>query len=332
MPRWTILTPVLMSLLGCWQSDPEPAPATAHDGTLRKVTLQLNWYPEAEHGGFYAALENGYYRDEGLDVTILRGGADVPVVQKVAAGQADFGIENADRILLMRAQEADVVAVLAPMQTSPRCLMVHEIANVASFADLKGVTIAMNAGEPFAQFLLKKSLPNDVQVVPYTGGVSHFLRDDKHAQQGYSFSEPFLAEEQGTDPKVLLVAEAGFNPYTSCLFTRDELADEEPSLVRKMVSASVKGWKDYLASPNATNAAIHNLNPEMSLDILAFGAEAMRPLCSPEGQESQPFGRMTAERWQNLAQQMIDTGVLEPKTVDPAKAFRAEFLPSDSPE
>jgi NitT/TauT family transport system substrate-binding protein len=322
-----ILSLTLVAFVGCTSSESVLTPEDAAERPLRKVTLQLNWYPEAEHGGFYAALENGYYREEGLDVEILRGGAEVPVVQKVATGQADFGIENADRILLMRAQEADIVAVLAPMQTSPRCLMVHESSNIKTFGELGGVTVAMNAGEPYAQFLLKAVLPKDVRVVPFTGGVSHFLRDEKHAQQGYSFSEPFLAKERGSDPHVLLVADAGFNPYTSCLFTRTDFADQQSEVVRKMVAASVRGWTEYLARPNATNVAIHNENPEMSLDILAFGAEAMRPLCTPKGEESKPFGRMTEVRWKTLSDQMVEAGVLDPKSVDPRQAFRAEFLP-----
>ena len=323
--RWIALLTVV-ALAGCSPTGSAPAPQEADDSPLRKVTLQLNWYPEAEHGGFYAALENGFYRDEGLDVEILRGGAEVPVVQKVATGQADFGIENADRILLMRAQEADIVAVLAPMQTSPRCLMVHEGANVSTLADLGGVTIAMNAGEPFAQFLLQNVLPESVRVVPYSGGISHFLRDENHAQQGYSFSEPFLAKEQGSDPRVLLVADAGFNPYTSCLFTTTTFCERQSEVVRKMVSASARGWKEYLAHPNVTNVVIHNENPEMSLDILAFGVEAMRPLCIPTGEESAPFGRMTEQRWKELATQMVDAGVLDADSVDPTKAFRTDFL------
>lgn len=324
--RW-IIALALVAIVGCTPSGSAPTPEDAGDRPLKKVTLQLNWYPEAEHGGFYAALENGYYREAGLDVEILRGGAEVPVVQKVATDQADFGIENADRILLMRAQEADVVAVLAPMQTSPRCLMVHESANIKTFGELGGVTVAMNAGEPFAQFLLKKVLPQEVRVVPYSGGVSHFLRDESHAQQGYSFSEPFLAKEQGSDPHVLLVADAGFNPYSSCLFTRTQFADQQSEVVHNMVAASVRGWNEYLARPNATNVVIHNENPEMSLDILAFGAEAMRPLCTPQGEESQPFGRMTEKRWQVLADQMIEAEVLDRNLTDPRQAFRTDFLP-----
>lgn len=312
----------LLALVGCSGSEPALEPAAAGGGTLRKVTLQLNWYPEAEHGGFYAADVNGYFEEEGLDVDILQGGADVPVAPRVAAGQVDFGIENADRVLLMRAEEADLVAVMAPLQTSPRCLMVHESEKVNSFGDLAGFTIAMNQGEPYAQFLLKGVLPEDVKVVPYSGGVGHFLRDPKHAQQGYSFSEPYVAKEQGSDPKVLLVAEAGFNPYTSCLITRGATATKDADLVRRMVRASVRGWEEYLKNPTPTNAAIHNENPEMSLDILAFGAKEMRPLCVPEGEEGQPFGRMTAERWETLAKQMVDAGVMKAGAVEGREGFR----------
>lgn len=326
MSRRGFAAVLLVALVGCSKSDPAPKPAAAGDGTLRNVTLQLNWYPEAEHGGFYAAQLNGYYEDEGLDVDILEGGAEVPVTQRVATGQVDFGIENADQVLLMRAQDADLVAVMAPMQTSPRCLVVHESAGVRSFGDLAGFTIAMNEGEPFAQFLLKGVLPQDVQVVPYGGGVTHFLSGPKNAQQGYSFSEPFLAKEQGGDPQVLLVAEAGFNPYTSCLITRGETAEKNPDLVRRMVRASVRGWQEYLKNPKPTNATIHKVNDEMTLDILAFGAEAMRPLCIPEGDEGQPFGRMTAERWETLAKQMVEVGVLKEGEVVAREAFRGEFV------
>lgn len=328
MSRCWLAAVLLVALAGCSKPDSAPMPAAAEGGALRKVTLQLNWYPEAEHGGFYAAQLNGYYKEEGLDVEIVEGGAEVPVTQRVATGQVDFGIENADQVLLMRAQDADLVAVMAPMQTSPRCLVVHESAGAKSFGDLARFTIAMNEGEPFAQFLMKGVLPQDVQVVPYGGGVAHFLSGPKNAQQGYSFSEPFLAKEQGGDPQVLLVAEAGFNPYTSCLITRGETAEEEADLVRRMVRASVRGWQEYLQDPKPTNAAIHKANEEMSLEALAFGAEALRPLCIPPGEENEPFGRMTVKRWGTLAEQMSAVGM----KVDASMAFRTEIWPGEKPD
>src|SRR5436190_673086 len=77
--------------------------STAARPALSAVTLQLNWFPEAEHGGFYAALVHGYYRDAGLDVKILAGGPDTPVLQQVARGAATFGVVNADNVLFGRA-------------------------------------------------------------------------------------------------------------------------------------------------------------------------------------------------------------------------------------
>ena len=115
---WMVLLTGVTVGTGCSKPPETPAPEPTAFAT-QQVTLQLNWYPEAEHGGFYTALNSGYYSEAGLEVDIIAGGADVPVLQRVATGQATFGIENADRILLMRAEEADVVAVMAPLQNSP---------------------------------------------------------------------------------------------------------------------------------------------------------------------------------------------------------------------
>ena len=64
-----------------------------------RVRLALNWFPEAEHGGFYAALVHGYYQKQGLQVEILGGGPDAPVIQRVATGAVEFGVTNADDVL-----------------------------------------------------------------------------------------------------------------------------------------------------------------------------------------------------------------------------------------
>src|SRR5690242_7995775 len=90
-----------------------------------KLVLALNWVPEPEFGGFYAARETGAYRRQGFDVDIRGGGAGVPVVQMVATGRADFGTVGADELVTARARGADVVAVFATFQTSPQGIMVH---------------------------------------------------------------------------------------------------------------------------------------------------------------------------------------------------------------
>ncbi|MGD9722983.1 MAG: ABC transporter substrate-binding protein [Pirellulales bacterium] len=305
--------------------------SSAGGGALVPVTLQLNWFPEVEHGGYYAALVHGYFRDQGLDVKIIAGGPDTPVIQQVARGAATFGIVNADNVLFGRAQEADIVALFAPLQISPRCLIVHESSGIKGFDELKDITIAMSPSSAFTHYLQHKLPLPGVRVVPYSGNVAQFLVNRDYAQQGYVFSEPFVARKAGGDPRVLLVADLGFNPYTSLLFTSAAVVRDQPELARKMVAASARGWQKYLESPDQTNGYIHQVNPEMDLDVLEFGAEAIKPLVLDEEARKNGIGTMSAARWQTLAEQLIATGQLKPNAAPAEGAYSTKFLPSPPP-
>lgn len=296
------------------------------------VTLALNWFPEAEHGGFYAALVHGYFAEEGLNVTIRGGGPKVPVIADVASGTVAFGVDNADKLLLGRVQQADVVAVMAPIQDSPRCIMVHKSEGIASLKDLAGrkpFTLAMNTGQPFAQFLMKRVSLGDAQITSYPGNVAQFLLEPKYGQQAYNFSEPFVAEQQGGDPVCLMLSELGFNTYTSLLITRGELIEQQPELVAKMTRASIRGWKKYLAEPDETNKHIHEQNTQMGLDVLTFGVGVLKSLCLPKDFAEERLGSMTAERWQTLASQMTEIGSLPPDSVKSAAAFTLKFVTAE---
>lgn len=300
--------------------------ASAESGERTKVRLLLNWYPEAEHGGYYAALSHGYYREAGIDVEIIKGGPSAPVVPQVDHGQAEFGIGNADVLLQARSQDANVVALLAPLQTSPRCIMVHASSGIKDLDDLKNLTLAVDNAAPYFAFLRKRLPLDGVTVVPYHGSVAEFLSDENFAQQGYVFSEPFVAKRQGGDPKSLLVADLGFNPYTSVLFTSETYLAENREIVRKVVAASRRGWAHYLEHPEETNRHIHEINPEMEIEALEYGIEALRPLARNSDAEHGGVGGMTSERWQTLAQQLVDIGAIDADAVDAFEAFTTEFL------
>lgn len=287
------------------------------------VTLALNWFPEVEHGGYYAALVHGYYADEGLDVRILPGGPDAPVTARVATGGVTFGVENADHAVYARAEGADVVALLAPIQDSPRCLIVHAASPIRGFEDLRNVTLAMSAKGAFAHFLRARLPLDGVRVVPYSGSMSLFLRDLNYVQQGYSFSEPLLARRAGVETRTLMVSDLGFNTYTSVLMARGDLLREQPDLARRFVRASRRGWEQYLRDPEATNRHIHGLNPEMDLEALAFGVEALRPLAWTETAQREGFGAMRLERWSALVSQMEELGLVPTGRVRPEDLFDA---------
>lgn len=313
----------LAVVAGCGRNTQPAGDQPSDESKLIHVRLLLNWYPEAEHGGYYAALEQGYYREAGLDVEIVPGGPQAPVIPQVDQLQMEFGIANADGLLLARAEEATVVALMAPLQTSPRAIMVHTASGINDFADLKNLTIAMNP-QPFATFLQRHVSLEGVTIVPYQGTVAAFLSTPDFAQQAYVFSEPFVAEQQGGDPKSLLVAELGFNPYTSVLFTSESYLQQHEELVGKMVAASVRGWRHYIDHPEPTNEYLHKVNPEMSTAALAYGLEALKPLVRSTSSEA--IGEMTLDRWQTLVKQLEEMELVKPGAVAAERMFTTKFL------
>ncbi|HIN54343.1 MAG TPA: hypothetical protein EYM79_08525, partial [Planctomycetes bacterium] len=157
--RWSsLITASLVFIVGCSEvrDSNEAVQANtdqmlANDGkSLTKVTLQLNWFPEAEHGGYYAALVHGFFAAEGLDVEIIPGGPGSPVIQKLVANQTTFVVGNADQVLTGRNQEAEVTALFAPIQMSPRCIMVHASSGIERLDELQNMTVALSAGRAFA--------------------------------------------------------------------------------------------------------------------------------------------------------------------------------------
>ena len=308
----------------CWACWVAAVARTRRQGSA-PVKLALNWFPEVEHGGFYASQVHGFYGQQGVQLEILPGGPRGAVIQQVATGRVSFAIANADQVLLGRAQGAPVVAVLAALQNSPRCIMVHADSGIASLRDLKNLTLSVGSGKPFAQFMLQELGDAGLTIVPYQGNVTAFLQRHDYAQQAYVFSEPFVARQQGAEPVCLMVSEIGYNPYSSVLITHQRTIDTQPQLVAKVVQAAQRGWAVYLDAPEKTNRHIHQLNPEMGLEILAFGAAAIEPLCRPEEVDREPLGSMKPERWEQLAEQLHRVGLLEDRSVW-KDAFDLRFL------
>lgn len=270
-------------------------------GKARKIRLALNWKPDPEFGGFYAAD----YARHGIDVEILPGGAGTPTVQMIGAGSAEFGIVSADEILLARAQGNDVVAIFAVFQKDPQGIMVHASRKVESIGDvLKSGTLAIESGLPYARLLKKKFGFDHVKVVPSPGGdLTAFFNDENFAQQCFVTDEPLQAKRRGVAVKVFPVSDIGYNPYTTVLATSGDLLRRNPGTAKNMAAAVREGWRSYLDNPTSTNERMHSLNPTMDAATFAEIAQAQKSLI-----ESNPLGGMTKERWDMLAAQLKELG------------------------
>lgn len=269
-----------------------------------KVPLALNWKPEPQFGGFYAAVKTEAAQKNAVALDIAPGGAGTPVVQMVAAGKFDFGIASADEVIMARSHGADVVAIFAAYQTNPQAIMTHEERGFKTLADVyaaKG-TLAIQKGLPYALFLEKKYAGKvNASIVPYLGGIQNFLADKNYSQQCFATSEPLAAQKQGSKVKTFLVADEGFNPYTTVLIVRGDVLKKNEALVKRVVETVRSGWSAYLVSPDATNKTMNALNKSMDLATFQESAKAQKPLI-----ETAVLGSMTEERWKTLRQQLVD--------------------------
>jgi NitT/TauT family transport system substrate-binding protein len=288
-------------------------------GKSAKIKLALDWKPEPEFGGFYAAPYSKY----ALDVEILPGGAGTPTVQMVGAGSVDFGIVSGDEVVLARSHGNDVVALFAVFQNNPAGIMAHASRNLHDIGDvLKDGTLAIQSGLPFARLLERKYGFSHVKVVPSPGGdITPFLNDEKFAQQCYLTSEPVTARRKGIAVQVFAISEIGYNPYATVLATSGDMLRKNPERAKAVVAAVREGWRAYLDDPQSANQRMNQLNPTMDLAAFAEVAEVQKPLIETDATRRDGLGTMSRERWDGLITQLKDLGDIA-QAIPPEDCFK----------
>jgi NitT/TauT family transport system substrate-binding protein len=306
-----IVLVIFLSLLytGCGKNSESPAGAS-----LRKVTLQLNWKPEPQFGGFYAAEIEEIYKRHGLNVTITAGGAGAPTVDMIGAGTVPFAIVSGDEIIRARAKGNSVVALFAVYQTNPQGIMTRAARGLKTLADLfnrKG-TLAIERGLPYSDFLERKYGFENLKIVPSPfGDLSLYRTQENYAMQCFVTSEPLAAKATGIEPQTFLVSESGYNPYTTVLATSEKYLKANPELVNAMIDAVREGWRSYLADPDKTNEHMGKLNPTMDARTFAESAAAQKPLIETADAKRLGLGTMVRDRWQTLIQQLVGLKVID---------------------
>ncbi|MBX3355529.1 MAG: ABC transporter substrate-binding protein [Phycisphaeraceae bacterium] len=318
---WLLAVGVVLSLVsgGCERRSGSDAGSSERT----RVTLQLNWVPEPEFGGIYAAQAIGAFDARGLEVEIIKGGAGTATPQLIASGACDFGVVSADQILQIREQGGDLVAIYAIFQQSPVGIMVHEANPITSIRELwtSRSTVAVEPGLPYVAYLNRRYGEGGVTLVPYGGALALFARDPAFAQQCFISAEPVQMQLQGVPVRVLPVAESGYDPYTAVIAVRRSTLERRPEVVEKMVDALREAWRAYLDDPARFNPAIAALNPAMSLEAMNIAAEREHPLIETEWTREHGLGSMDPERWRELAAQMRELGLIR-GTYEPATLMR----------
>ncbi len=302
--------------------------ATAAD----KVVFGTNWLAQGGHGGFYQAVADGTYEKYGLDVEIRMGGPQVNNRPMLPAGRLDFLM--AGNLLLSFdnvRNEIPTTVVAAIFQKDPQVLMAHDGA-YSNFADLTSaptILISKDGQFSFWKWLVSSHGFKDEQLKPYGFNLAQFLSDEKMVQQGYGTAEPIYAAAEGAKPTAYLLADQGWNTYSTTIETRTELVENNPDLVQRFINASIEGWYNFLyGDRTAAYELIMKDNPEMTKAKLDKEMAQFEKLGIIDVGDAQTMGigAMSPERIQAFYDLAVTSGILEEGSVDVSKVATDQFV------
>ena len=295
-----------------------------------RITVQLDWVPQPEHGGLYQALARGYFREAGLDVVLVPGGPNAFVMQKLATGKADIGQSDSTNTILAIAQGIPITTIGAVFQNDPSVLMLHADSPIKTFQDLDGKTIMARLEWAFLPYLRNKYHIN-FNVIPQNFAVGNFVADKNFIQQGYYIAEPYYIVKGGAKyPKFLYAWDAGFDAYTA-LVANVPWAEAHPAELKAFMAAYIRGWKDYIeGDPAPANAMLKQLNPENTDDFLAFCRKMIigeQLVIGRGAKDDSNTGRISRDRFKTQIGQLEELGILPKGKLAVDQVMTTQYLP-----
>lgn len=284
--------------------------AVAFDSEMSGVDFQLRWHHQFQFAGYYAAVEKGYYRDEGLDVRLHPAGPGITPVEEVLAGRAQYAESNSE-ILYARLQGKPVVALAAIFQHSPSVLLARKDAGINSPHDLIGKKIMLLNSQTdadfHAMFLHEGIKPDAIDIVPCSYDIADLISGKVAAFNSYLTNEPYLLKQNGIEYSVINPGTYGIDFYSDILFTTETEIKEHPERVEAFRRASLKGWHYAMSHPDEIiDLLINKYHVPKSREHLQFEAASMRSLILPDLIE---IGHMNPGRWQRMADAFLDVGM-----------------------
>lgn len=323
--RKIILIPILLFLVAC-NSTAQPAEE------LTSITLPAGYIPNVQFAPLYVAIEKGFYRDAGLDVTIDYN-METDNVALLGVGELDFAIASGEQVLLGQGQDLPVVYVMAWYQEFPVGVAALAESGIEEPADLVGKKVGIPGlyGASYiglrallqANGLHESDLTLDSIGYTQTEALLNGLED---AVVVYVSNEPLKLESEGYTVNVLRTSDY-LNLVANGLVTNEKMIREHPELVRGMVAATLKG------------VAYISEHPEEAFEICKKYVDTLASL-TPEEQEVQrkvletsiPMfaieknGATDLQAWQNMQDVLLEMGLMaEPLALE--EAFTNEFLP-----
>src|SRR5215217_1124052 len=235
------------------------------------VSLRLNWYLGGLHVPFYYGKERGFYKEEGIDLTINEGRGSANTVQVVAAGSDTFGLADSSSLIATAAKGAEIKSVMTVLSSTGYSVVSLASAGIKTPKDLEGKKFAVSAGDPLGQLFramaaynkLDMSKISFVQVDPAAKVVA-VLEKRVDGLLGGADDQFFLIKYKGEQPAALRYADHGANIVGMTIMTQEATIKSKADLVRRFVKATVRSWEETRKNPEAAVDATMKVKPDLN--------------------------------------------------------------------
>ncbi|HEY5586806.1 MAG TPA: ABC transporter substrate-binding protein [Ruminiclostridium sp.] len=293
-------------------------PAATTTATLEKVTLQLKWLPQSQFMGYYVAKAKGYYEAEGIDINILPGGSDIIPEQQVYNGVADIGVTWVSSLMKYQSQGWGLTQVAQIFQKSAMLLVSKAATGIKSPADLKGKKIgSWFGGNEYEIYALLEAnglnKDKDVKLVQQDYTMNQLIKGEIDATSAMTYNEYGLLLESGikeSDLNVINMNDAGVAMLEDCLFVNSEWIAKNEDLYVRFLRASIKGWAEACADPEAAGKTVFEADKSVSLEHQTYMAKEVAKLVVPEGFDPSQIGFIDTKAIQQTADLAFKYGFL----------------------
>ena len=322
-----VLLVVSIALFAVWKNTQTRA---KYRGPLQKVTLQLKWLHQAQFAGFYAAAQEGFYKDEGLDVTIQPIGQDLSegnVINRVDSGEVQFAVVGGDKVISARSEGKQIKAVAVIFQQSPVVLATLQSSGIKNLRDLVGKKIAIEKGqntETIYRAMMNRAGVDTRKVKEVTVplGLAPLAKGQADARMIYLINEALEYSKNGFLLNMIYPEDYDIQIYADTLVTSDKLINSNPDLVQRFVRASLKGWNWSIVNPIEAGQLSLKYNPQLFAVHEDNMMEAELPLVYT-GKIS--IGGMDPAIWSKMVLTLLEEHLIKNK-VRVEDIFTTQFL------
>ena len=321
-----LMAVLVFALSGCGG-----ASGSTGSGGPQNVTLTLDWYPNADHAGIYAAQEQGYFKRAGLKVNIQQPSDPASVLQLVAAGRSEFGVSYENEMTSAGTKGIPVESVMAIMQEPLNSIISLKKSHITSPEDLVGKKVGYS-GQDFGTAVIDTVLrkagkdPSSVQKINVGYDLRSALISGKvdAVVDGYWNIEAVELARKGFETNVIRLPKVGVPNYNELVIaTSDSYAKEHPDVVRRFVGALVKGHEYAIKHPKSARDALLKANRQLNPKVVDETLKLTVPVFEAKGK---PVGYQEPGEWRDFVDWEAKNGVI-PKKVSVGKIMTNEYLP-----